>query len=436
MFASRWSHTLIVMMGDAVVFFSALYLALVLRNLSLPSSAVYIEHVQAFFYLFVVYELILYIAGFWGKHIIPTAKNIFELLIPAHLTATVVMLGYFYMLPSVGISPKTNLLIFASVLCAGMYAWKLFGLRLFTLYPIRAVTVGPMADLLNAFEEQPLWNIKVVAEFNRQHGIQTIEKSIKERRADVIIVDLDRYPRIDMLYKMMFSDISIVDAVTIREEMTSKVDLDRVDSAWFVSHVTRKGGAYKFFKRLIDVCAGMLIGCVFVVMYPLVWIAIKLEDGKHVLLRNQTRTGQQGREFRCFKFRTMVYDEVRWKNKGDKKNYVTKVGAVLRKSRLDEFAQCINLIRGDISLVGPRPILLNEHKTIAKRNPYQQARLLVQPGLTGHAQVTQLHAPENEAEALERLSYDLYYIKNVSFWLDLKIILKTVRKLAQKTGMK
>ena len=123
-----------------------------------------------------------------------------------------------------------------------------------------------------------------------------------------------------------------------------------------------------------------------------------------------------------------------WKNKNKKE--VTRVGHVIRKTRIDEFAQCWNIIRGDISLIGPRAILTQEHKTMVKRNPFQQARLLAQPGLTGWAQVKQKHAPENEEEAAERLAYDLYYIKNISLWLDVKIVLKTIKKVLEKAGMK
>lgn len=424
------------LLGDGAVFFACLYVALVVRNLDLPESAVYQEHIWAFMVLFVLYELVLYIAGFWGRQIIPTAKNIFELLVPAHLLATGVMVLYFYFLPTTGISPKTNLVIFTTVLFGGMFVWKIAGLRLFTLYPIKAVIVGSAQDLVTIFRSQPLWNIKIVQTLSNQAGLEEIQRVLDRHKVDTIIVDLDRYPRIDILYKLMFADVSIIDIVALREEISSTIDLERIDQDWFLAHISKRGSTYRVLKRSMDVGAGVFLGLVFLCMYPVVWLAMQIEDGKHVLLRNQTRIGQRGREFRCFKFRTMAYDEVRWQNKGDQQNYVTTVGRFLRKSRLDEFPQCINLIRGDISLVGPRPILLGEHQTMVKRNPFQQARLLAQPGITGHAQVSQQHAPENEEEALERLSYDLYYIKNLSLWLDIKIILKTLKKLAQRAGMK
>lgn len=432
MTTNRWAHGMIMLMGDTAVFFGCLYLALLVRNLYIPEVAVYREHVLAFIVLFVVYELVLYIAGFWGTQVIPTAKNIFELLLPAHAMATVIMLLYFYLLPSVGISPKTNLVIFSAILFLGMFAWKLIGLRVFTLYPIKAIVIGKAKDIEEIFENEPLWNVRIVDRLSNQVGLERIKNTLEEYQTDTIMVDLDRYPRIDILYKLMFANVSIIDTVSLREEMQSRIDLERIDHNWFLEHITRRGNTYRFLKRSMDVGAGIGIGLVTMFLLPCIALAIKLDDGGPVFIRQQ-RVGLRGREFSFYKFRSMSVDNDNWRNKNQA---ITRVGGWLRTTRIDEFAQCINLIRGDISLVGPRAILVREHKTMVKRNPFQQARLLAQPGLTGWAQVSQQHAPENEEEALERLAYDLYYIKNLSLWLDIKIILKTINKLAQRAGMK
>lgn len=430
----RFIQGISMVIGDAITFFGVLYLSLVLRNLEFVDFAVYEQHIQSFFALFVVYELIIYIAGFYSRHIIPTAKNIFELLVPPHALATVVMLGYFYFLPSIGIAPKTNLIIFASLLFVAMFFWKLVSLRLFSLAPIRAVLIGQAADVRGMFDSQPLWNVRITQELSIQAGLDEIEQALEESRADTIVVDLDRYPRIDILYKLMFSNINIVDIVGLREEMYSKIDLERIDHDWFLQHITRRGSTYRFLKRTIDVVFGIIIMLVMMVLVPFIYIAVKLDDGGPIMIV-QRRVGLRGEEFDFYKFRSMYSNDTKWRDKNQDKK-ITRVGRWLRKTRIDEFAQCINLIRGDVSLVGPRAILTNEHKSMVARNPFQQARLLAQPGLTGWAQVTQAHAPENEEEALERLAYDLYYIKNLSLWLDIKIILKTFKKLAQRMGIK
>ena len=421
------------LLGDAAIFFASLYLALLVRNLELPSVGLYREHVEAFLLLFLVYELVMYIAGFWSRQVIPTAKNIFEILMPAHAMATIIMIIYFYLLPNIaGITPKTNLLIFTIILLVFMYAWKVVGLRLFTLYPIRAVLVGNAPAVEHALRTQPLWNIDIVEHLSSRAGLDDIEHALETYRAETIIVDLDRYPRIDILYKLMFANVTIVDCVSLREEIKLSIDLDRVDHDWFLAHITQRSSVYLFLKRACDVGAGIVLALVTIVLFPCIALAIRLEDRGPVFIKQQ-RVGMRGQEFAFYKFRTMSVDGTNWRNK-DKS--VTRVGRVLRSTRMDELAQCLNLIRGDISLVGPRAILVNEHQTMVKRNPFQQARLLAQPGLTGWAQVQQAHAPANEQEALERLAYDLYYIKNISLWLDIKIILKTIRKLLARAGMR
>ncbi len=428
----RGMHNVLMLIGDALVFFTALYVALLIRNLAWPSGSVYQEHALTFIALFVLYELILYTAGFWSQKIIPTTKTIFEILLPAHLLATVIMVAYFYFLPVVGLSPKTNLVLFSTVLLVGMFVWKLGGLRLFAMHRTKAVLIGKADDIKEMFEKQPLWNITLTENLSPLAGPERINKALEEGQADTLVVDVDRCPRIDALYQMMFSNITIWDITRLREEMQSKIDLERIDHNWFIEHITPQDNGYRFFKRVIDVWAGISIAVLLLVLLPIIYIAIKSEDGGSLMVR-QKRVGLRGHIFTFYKFRSMSVDNDHWKNKN---KLVTKTGFWLRKTRVDEFAQCINLIRGDISLVGPRAILVSEHEAMVNKNPFQQARLLAQPGLTGWAQVSQAHAPENEEEALERLAYDLFYIKNVSLWLDIKIILKTCKKLSQRAGMK
>ena len=270
--------------------FASLYLALVVRNLALPESSVFVDHVGSFLLLFFVYEIILYIGGFWGRRVIPTAKNIFELLVPAHAMAVVVMVGYFYFLPSTGLSPKTNLVIFASILFTAMYAWKLVGLRLFTLYPIRAILIGNEAKLQEAFQEQPLWSVKIVHKHSHQVGLDTLKKTLADTKADTILVSFDRYPRIDILYKLMFDNISIIDTVKMKEEMDSKIDLEYIDQNWFLSHINKQSGGYRFIKRFMDVIAGAILLALCFIIAPILYIAVKIEDGGPVLI-TQKRIG-------------------------------------------------------------------------------------------------------------------------------------------------
>lgn len=194
-------------------------------------------------------------------------------------------------------------------------------------------------------------------------------------------------------------------------------------------------GEYVEVKRMLDIFIGFILLVLFFPIMLLVGILILIKDGRPVLFF-QRRTGQFNQEFTIIKFRTM-------KGGGDGKAHhyewnggvpqefvfrtpeslqVTKLGAVLRKCSLDELPQLINVIKGDMSLVGPRPEIPNITRLYDK---VQQQRLLVKPGITGYAQV---HGRSDITHGL-KINYDLYYVEHISFLLDLKIICKTVTQV-------
>jgi lipopolysaccharide/colanic/teichoic acid biosynthesis glycosyltransferase len=166
---------------------------------------------------------------------------------------------------------------------------------------------------------------------------------------------------------------------------------------------------------------------------PFIWLAIKLDD-KGPLFSIQKRYGHGGKILNIYKIRTMTFtDEGAWV-KHNKENRVTRVGAFLRKSRLDEFPQLWNVLIGDVSLVGPRPDILALGGQLSAQIPYYMMRYTVPPGLSGWAQVNQLIPPNSLEETRERLQYDLYYVKNRSLLLDFLVMVKTFKVLVLRTG--
>ncbi|MBC7981914.1 sugar transferase [Candidatus Parcubacteria bacterium] len=171
-----------------------------------------------------------------------------------------------------------------------------------------------------------------------------------------------------------------------------------------------------------------------VIVYPFVWLAIRIEDGKGINLP-QKRIGEYGREILINKFRTMTGNQDgKWVHEGDLK--VTKVGSFLRKSRIDELPQIVSVLKGESSLIGPRADLGGLSVKLIESIPYYQVRYVVKPGLSGWAQVTQEGLPpQGVDETKTRLSYDLFYIKNRSIWLDILIALKTIKTLSMRVGI-
>jgi exopolysaccharide biosynthesis polyprenyl glycosylphosphotransferase len=180
-------------------------------------------------------------------------------------------------------------------------------------------------------------------------------------------------------------------------------------------------------KRAMSVVIAVVALVVAAPLMALIAIAIRLESpGPAVFV--QERVGLHGRRFRCFKFRTMRQapedDGSIWER--DNASRVTRLGAVLRRYRLDELPQCFNILRGDMSLVGPRPEMASNVDTFSEVIPYYSLRHEVRPGLTGWAQVRAGYSMSTE-EVTRKLCYDLYYVKHLSLAFDLRICLDTVK---------
>jgi lipopolysaccharide/colanic/teichoic acid biosynthesis glycosyltransferase len=192
----------------------------------------------------------------------------------------------------------------------------------------------------------------------------------------------------------------------------------------------------KYFpKRVMDVVLSLPLGLVSLVFYPFVYVAIKLDDRGEIFIR-QERVGKDGKNISLYKFRSMSQNITDLSVKTE--NRITKVGNFLRKSRIDELPQLWNVLSGDISLIGPRPELPSGVDIYEKEIPYYNIRHLIKPGLSGWAQINQETHPHHSAHislTKEKLTYDIYYIKNRSFWLDIKIALKTIKSLLSRTGL-
>lgn len=193
--------------------------------------------------------------------------------------------------------------------------------------------------------------------------------------------------------------------------------------------------SYVISKRILDIC-GSLLGLVFLsFIYPFIALGIKLSSKGKVLFK-QERTGKNGKVFQCYKFRTMnETDDVNKENEVPDVTYVGDdrifaFGNFLRKTNLDEIPQLFNVLKGDMSLVGPRPLMVEECRYWRNQIPNFELRYIVKPGLTGWAQTTGYRGGTlDNKHMIFRLKRDFKYIENYSLWLDIKIIFRTIRQM-------
>ena len=225
---------------------------------------------------------------------------------------------------------------------------------------------------------------------------------------------------------------------TLYEEMTGRVPIHHLDSDWivrsFVDEV-RVSGFYDLFKRVVDIVGGLAGMVILALLFPFLALAVAMDSGFPVFY-SQFRLGKGGSIFRIYKFRSMYQKmELEKNTRATMENdpRVTRVGNFLRKSRLDELPQFWNVLRGDMSLVGPRAEVPNLVAEYQRQIPFYRARLLVKPGLTGWAQINYGYVA-SVTETGVKLEYDLYYIKHRTISMDIQIILRTIGTVIRRTG--
>jgi len=266
-----------------------------------------------------------------------------------------------------------------------------------------------------------------IVEAARRENAEKIVISLTERRGSIPLRDL---------MDCKFSGIEVTDAPSFYEQVTGKLLLESITPGWFIFSngfkVTRPARAFKrIFDKILS-CFGVLVT---LPLFPLIALAIKITSPGPVLFR-QVRTGKHEKEFVLYKFRTMRTDaETKtgavWAQKDDPR--VTPVGKFLRKSRLDELPQLFNVLKGDMSFIGPRPERPEFVEKLKEQIPYYSHRHFVKPGITGWAQIKYPYGASVE-DALEKLRYDLYYIKNLSITLDLLIFFETIKVILYSRG--
>lgn len=235
------------------------------------------------------------------------------------------------------------------------------------------------------------------------------------------------------------NDVEVTSLPALYEEVFGRVPIFLLPSDWILRTFidqTHTSGVYESVKRLIDIVfsiAGLLVS---LLLCPLISLLIFLDSGSPILY-SQLRVGKYGRPYRIYKFRTMYQDAekdgvARTATQNDAR--ITRVGKILRRSHLDEIPQFWNILIGENSMIGPRAEQIELVNKFQQQLPFYRARLFVQPGLTGWAQINQRYATTVEETAI-KLEYDLYYIKNRNLLLDMTIVLRTVGRVLGLKGL-
>lgn len=413
--------------GDIVAFAVSLYLTLWLRYWTVPNEAMLSPYMIPFIFLFLFWALVFYSAGLYSKRLTLFPSRLPDALLKTQLANIFFAALFFFLIPTFGIAPKTILALYLIISLAIIFFWRL------VVYPrVSSHRSRERAILLARGSEADELESEVNG--NPRYGIEFLLRSLEGTQANTVVVDRASADT-SSVGRLTGREKHLIEFEDMYEEVFDRVPLSQLGRVWFRENVVLADPFwYVFAKRCIDIVGGLVMGLVTLVIAPFIYI-VNLFEGPGPLFLKQERLGRHGAHVIVYKFRSMQKDIAasgEWTHEG--KNRVTKVGAFLRRTSLDEFPQFINVISGSLSLIGPRSDILGLGERLAKALPYYEARYSVVPGITGWAQINQQYEPGNVSpqsieETKVRLAYDFYYLKHRSLGLDIIIALKTFKKM-------
>jgi exopolysaccharide biosynthesis polyprenyl glycosylphosphotransferase len=437
-------ESIILFLGDIVFLMAALWMTLLVRYFEIPTLEIWTKHLVPFSILFIVWIVILFIAGLYERRT-TFMKNILpQTIFRVQLINSIIAVLFFYFIPYFVITPKTNLFIYLIISFGILLVWRIYLADLISPQSKNeALLIGRGDEMKDLREEINKGSYGFV--INHSINLEKVDSidvkndiidPVYSNSVSTIIIDTKDdavLPLLPHFYNLMFSNIQFVDAHDTYENLFNRIPVSLVRHGWFLENVkTKPHMMYDALKRITDIILAIFMGLISLIFYPFVLIAIKIDDGGSVFYTDK-RIGQDNRIINVYKFRSMsenVDPETNSKHE-------TRIGKFIRKTRIDELPQLWNVIRGDLSLIGPRPEQPKIVDNYKEQVPYYNVRHLIKPGLSGWAQIYHDNHPHHgvDVEATkDKLSYDLYYIKNRSFFLDLKIILKTLKTLLLSKG--
>lgn len=432
---------LLLLIGDIATLYASLVGALLMRYGAFFGQELYDHHLAPFSLIFALWILVFYTAGLYDLRRLRNSLEFFKTLSLALVTNAVLTVILFYLVPFFGIAPKTNLFFFLVLFTIFEVTWR----RLWNSYaakgeaPNRALLIG---------EGKSAAEIEEVLTHNPQLGYALAERlppapsvvgapgflreAVASCGANLVVIDrrLKQIPSLNReLYTLLRTGVEVKDLPSFYESLFKKIPLNEVEEGWILENIADQNRFYDPLKRGFEFCAALLL---FIVLLPLeLFIGILvLLTSRGPAVYKQTRVGKYGGEFILYKFRTMRKDAEQhgpqWS--GPKDTRVTLLGKVLRHTHLDELPQLWNILRGDLSFVGPRPERPEFVGGFKDKVPYYEIRLLVKPGVTGWAQIN-YRSDVSMEDVAEKLKYDVYYVKNRSPILDIAIVLRTLKTL-------
>lgn len=431
----------LLLVADCCLLFGSLYVALFLRSGEIPETSLFLSFVPSFTLIILVSISIFYSYGLYDKPSLRLIRELSKRILTSQILAALSAVMLFYILPTLGIAPKTILFVYVITSSVLMSVWRHYAFSIVLRYKKqKSIIIGSgetFKVLVDELTRNPHTGITLISIIDVDtYDMSKVINVLRTTKPNSVIVDMrdERIkPYFSYFYTEVFEGSAVLDIVDVYEDIFDMVPMQLINQEWIFRYISISH-RYNGFKRFTDLLLGVPAYILSLFVYPFIYIAIKIEDGGPLFFIHN-RVGKHGKIIPIYKFRTMENKETNEKNETKK---ITTVGGFLRKTRLDEIPQLWNVIRGDVSLIGPRPEAPSLVEEYSKTIPFYNIRHVVRPGLSGWAQVQQHEAPKfgiDIKQTSTKLAYDLYYLENSSLMLDIAIILKTFKVLLSKSGI-
>jgi exopolysaccharide biosynthesis polyprenyl glycosylphosphotransferase len=423
-----------IVLPNAILFYASLWLTIVSWYPEGLGHDQLTSHVAHFSAVYALWLLAFFSFHMFERETYQRYTTLFFSLVSAMAVNLLIAIGYFYFQPELIITPRRFLLVnvltaFVLILLYDLLL-KCWVFSRFVQPVYLFVSSSELDSLANEISKHSYLGFQVAGKIS-EAGLANLSSG-----SGGLVIFPDNLHANQALAGTIFSlrnrGIWFYNHNTFYEKILRRIYLPLLNEIWFLQNITYSRKVfYELMKYVIDIVCGVIALLVFIVTFPVVALVIKLSSPGPILF-TQNRVGKNGRQFTIYKYRTMVAGEHanQWTKHGD--NRITRVGRFLRLTRLDELPQSINLLKGDMSVVGPRPEQVGIVENLKSQIPFYDERHMVKPGLTGWAQLN-IYAGSLEETKL-KLEYDLYYLKHRSLLFDMEIIMKTIYNILRMNG--
>jgi exopolysaccharide biosynthesis polyprenyl glycosylphosphotransferase len=428
---------LLLLLGDIAILYGSLFLMLSIRYKDLESHVAK-SHVWPFTIIFFFWILIFFIAGSYELKSLKNNREFAKKFLVSLGVNFLIASMFFYFAPAFKITPKTNLFLVLAITGLAMYVWRTTYNRIINLGAsaerVLMLGSGPVVqEIIQAIKENPqfgydiaIWEKEGVSHMSAHDFLKTIE----EQNIGTVVVPAKfkkNKAEAQIIYQGLMAGVEIIDLADFYGAIFGKLPLPELEEIWFFEHIARRHTLYDTIKRPVEILLSITLWILTLPLFFLIAFLIKTTSPGSAFF-SQTRIGRKGRRFVLWKFRTMRSDAEKdgpkWAKPNDDR--VTPIGKILRRTHLDELPQLINILKGDLSFVGPRPERPEFVSKLASEIPFYELRHLVTPGLTGLAQISYRYGASVN-DAYEKLQYDIFYLNRRGVWLDLVVLVKTAK---------